>query len=111
MIRFLFRVLASIALAVAAIFAVLDATRTLAASKLVTTPLAVSWQGASPDTMQAVQDFTTGRLSPGLWSFAERTVLAAPGFAVFAALALLFFAIGRRRTPRLRRAHQSDRFA
>ena len=43
MIRFLFRFLATIALAVAVIMAVLDATRTVAAGEWVMTSLGTSW--------------------------------------------------------------------
>ena len=46
MFRFLFRLLASLALAVAVIMAVLDVTRTIAASHLVLTPLGASWVSA-----------------------------------------------------------------
>ena len=51
MFRFLFRLAATIALAVAVIMAVLDATRTVAASQLVLTPLDTSWLTVSPDTL------------------------------------------------------------
>ena len=55
MIRFLFRLLATISLAVAVIMAVLDATRTVAAGSLVTTPLGTSWLAVSPATLESTQ--------------------------------------------------------
>ena len=82
---------------VAVIFAVLDATRTLAAARLVMTPLGRSWSEASPQTMQAAETFVRQSVSPDLWSMVAGTVLAAPGFAVFGVLALLLFLVGHRR--------------
>ena len=55
MIRFLFRFLATIALAVAVIMAVLDATRTVAAGDWVMTPLGTSWLAVSPATLESAQ--------------------------------------------------------
>ena len=96
MIRFLFRMLALFSLAAAVIFAVLDATRSIAASAPVVTPLATSWLGVSPDTFATAQDFTVRQINPLLWDPVIVGILALPGFAVFAVLAFLFFAIGRR---------------
>lgn len=103
MIRFLFRVMALVALSVAVIMAVLDTTRTIAASELVLTPLATSWQAASPDTLAATQDWMTRTLHPLLWDPVATFVLAQPGFAVIGALAFLLFVLGRRRERRIGR--------
>jgi hypothetical protein len=96
MIRFFFRFLASAALAVAVIMAVLDATRTVATSTLVMTPLGESWAGVSPDTLAAAQTFVETGASPMLWDPVAVTILALPGFAVFAVVALLLYMIGHR---------------
>ncbi len=53
MIRFLFRLLSTVSLAIAVIMAVLDATRTVAASGLVLSSLRESWAATSPDTLAA----------------------------------------------------------
>ncbi|WP_353643565.1 hypothetical protein [Mesorhizobium sp. WSM2239] len=100
MLRLLFRLLATLALAVAVIMAVLDATRTIAAEQLVLTPLATSWATVSPDTLEAARSFVQSRLHPLFWDPVLVRVLGFPGFAVFGALAFLFHAIGRR--PRRR---------
>lgn len=96
MFRFLFRLAAMISLAVAVIMAVLDTTRTVAASKLVLTPLKTSWLAASPDTLGAFEAFVRDKAGPALWDMAVTPVLDLPGFAVFAALALLLYAVGYR---------------
>lgn len=101
MFRFLFRLLATVSLAVAVIMAVLDVTRTIAASRLVLTPLGASWAGVSPGTLEQAQTFIIENLHPIVWSPIMTFILAQPGFAVFGVLALLFYAIGHRPDRRI----------
>lgn len=100
MIRFLFRLLSTIALAIAVVMAVLDATRTVAASALVLTPLAASWNAVSPGTMDAAGKLIAGKVHPLLWDPVMLSILALPGFVVFAALSLLLYAFGRKQIGR-----------
>jgi hypothetical protein len=100
MIRFLFRLLATLALAVAVIMAVLDATRSVAASAVVLTPLGTSWYGVSPETLNLAQATIQRNVHPALWDPVAVWVLTMPGFAVFGVIALLFYLIGRK--PRAR---------
>ncbi|MBN9612456.1 MAG: hypothetical protein J0H64_03140, partial [Actinobacteria bacterium] len=53
-----------VALAVSVIIAVLDVTRTVAASRIVTTPLKTSWNAVSPDTLGAAESFVRERMPP-----------------------------------------------
>lgn len=103
MIRFLFRLLATLALAVAVIMAVIDATRSIAASHWVMTPLSQSWSEVSPETFEAAAEFTRDAMMPELWDPVALTVLSLPGFVVFLVLALLLYLIGRRPERRLGR--------
>lgn len=96
MLRFLFRLAAMIALSVAVIMAVLDATRTVVASALVMTPLEASWLAVSPDTLAATEAFVREKLHPILWTTVIVRILELPGFAVFAALAFLLYLVGHR---------------
>lgn len=96
MLRFLFRFLATVSLAIAVIMAVLDATRSVAVSALVMTPLGRSWQAVSPETLAATRKFVETTLHPLLWDSVVVGILELPGFAVFAVLALLLYAIGHR---------------
>ncbi|MEP6435562.1 MAG: hypothetical protein ABJ069_00355 [Nitratireductor sp.] len=96
MIRFVFRLLATIALAVAVIMAVLDATRSVASSALVFTPLGTSWYAVSPDTLNLAQALTQRYVHPLLWDPVMIRILTLPGFTVFFGLALLLYLIGRR---------------
>jgi tellurite resistance protein TehA-like permease len=103
MIRFLFRLLATFALAIAVIMAVLDVTRTIAASKLVLTPLGASWIGVSPASLEAAQAFVIDTVHPLAWNPVMVFILDQPGFAVFGVLAFLLYAIGRRPERRIGR--------
>jgi hypothetical protein len=100
MIRFLFRLLATVMLAIAVVMAVLDATRTVAAGTLVLTPLGSSWLALSPDTIGKAQAAIEA-IHPALWDPLTLSVLELPGFAVFTVLALLLYAIGRKPARRL----------
>lgn len=97
MLRFLFRLAAMAALSVSVIMAVLDTTRSVAASALVLTPLNTSWLAVSPDTRSAFESFVRDKASPLLWDGIIARVLDQPGFAVFAVLALILYMIGYRR--------------
>ncbi|MBO6900710.1 MAG: hypothetical protein JJ864_05120 [Rhizobiaceae bacterium] len=96
MIRFFFRLLATISLAVAVIMAVLDATRSIAADQIVMTALSQSWQSVSPGSYAASEAAVSEVLAPYAWDPIVLTLLSAPGFAVFLVLALLLYLIGRR---------------
>lgn len=96
MLRFLFRFLSTVSLAIAVVMAVLDATRSVASSALVTTPLGQSWQAVSPGTLAAVRKFMETTLHPLLWDPVVLAILHLPGFVVFGLLALVLYAIGYR---------------
>lgn len=97
MIKALFRLLSMVALAVAVIMAVLDATRSLAAEAVVLTPLGVSWAAVSPATLDRARELGSGNLPAFLWDPVLVGLLELPGFAVFAGLALLLLLAGRPR--------------
>ncbi len=103
MLRFLFRLLATFALTVAVIMAVLDATRSVAAQHLVMTPLATSWSAFSPDSLSAVQTFASTSIHPLVWDPVIVRLLHMPGFAVVGVLAFLLYAAGHRPQRRPRR--------
>jgi len=97
MIRFFFRLLSLLCLAVACIMAVLDVSRSIAGSEIVLTALGASWASASFDTLNLAQATIQRYVSPWLWDPVMLWVLSQPGFAVFGVLALLFYMIGYRR--------------
>ncbi|WP_338021472.1 hypothetical protein [Aquibium microcysteis] len=85
-----------VSLAAAVILAVADATRSIAASELVLTPLGTSWFAVSPETLNLAQAVIQRYVLAGLWDPVIVSVLNLPGFVAFLAMALLFYAIGRR---------------
>ena len=95
--RFVFRLAGALALAVALIFAVLDATRTLAAQALVLTPFEKSWREAAPASLESVQAWAVAQAGEGVWTALVLPLLSLPGFVLFGLLALLLFSLGRRR--------------
>lgn len=103
MFRFLFRLMATFSLAVAVIMAVLDVTRTIAASRLVLTPLGDSWRSVSPSTLEQVQTFILEKAHPLVWNPVMVFILDLPGFVVFGVLAFLLYAIGHRPERRIGR--------
>ena len=103
MIRFLFRFLATISLAIAVIMAVLDATRTVAAKTLVMTPLLTAWEKTFPQQMAQFRALLEQKVHALAWDPVATTLLHLPGFAIFAILAFLLYAIGRRPQRRIGR--------
>ena len=106
MIRALLRLLSMVALAVAVIMAVLDATRSIAADALTLTPLGASWASLSRPSLEMVEQLFVSNLPAFLWDPVMTGVLRQPGFVVFAVLALLLALAGRRRQPPRRLAMQ-----
>ncbi len=102
MIRFILRLLSTVALSIAVIFGVLDSARSVAASAPVLTPLADSWASGSPMTLAVMRETLQGLWAP-LWDPVATTILAMPGFAVFLAIAFLLFLAGRRPPRRVGR--------
>ncbi|WP_048645386.1 hypothetical protein [Nitratireductor soli] len=97
MFRLLFRALAMVSLAIAVIMAVIDATRSIAASALVFTPLGESWYSVSPETLNLSQAVVQRYTLAVLWDPVALFILTLPGWLVFTALSLLFYTIGRPR--------------
>ncbi len=100
MIKALLRLVSMVLLAIAVIMAVLDATRSIATGAVAMTPLGASWKGISSESFAGFEA-TVRESLPGLfWDPLLLWLLALPGFAVFAALALLVAFAGRRRSRR-----------
>lgn len=100
MIRFIFRLLAYIALSLAIIAAVLDAARSVGASQLTMTSLRDSWQSISASSLALVETSIKTHTYPMLWDPLMRWILEAPTFIIFALLACLFYAVGYKRENR-----------
>ena len=95
MLKFLFRLLAAVSLAVSVILAVMDATRSIALSRFDPTPIGALGLEYAETSLFAVQRLLSGPLA-FLWDPAMLTLLKLPSFVFFAVLALLFYAIGHK---------------
>jgi len=100
MIRFVFRSLAVFAFAIAVMFTVIDATRSIGISAPVVTPFSESFELAAPQMLEDLQAWLARSAPEFVSDMLLASLLALPTFVVFAALALLFWLIGRPPRPR-----------
>ena len=95
--RFFFRLLAFVSLAIAVIAAVIDASRSLSAEALMLTSLEAGWTTIAPDSLALMRTIITERLPAVAWDPISLFLLSMPASAVMAVLATLFYAIGAKR--------------
>ncbi len=100
--RFLLRLAASVLLAVAVIAAVVDATLSVAADRIVLTPLSDSWAALSATSLAGARD-AVAAAEFLLLDQALELVLSLPTAAVLAVVALVLYALGRRPRRRIGR--------
>ena len=98
MIRFLFRFVGYWLLAGALVAAIIDASKSIAASELVLTPFGQHFQQMAPALLQRLEYGIQNNLGlPWLWDVVFVNVLSWPTFAVFGVIAIVFLTIGRRK--------------
>ena len=95
--RFLLRTISLLVLVLAVIAGVIDAIKSVAASKVEFTPLGLAWFEISPDTLNLVQAAVQRHVHPYLWDPVIQWILLQPTWAVFLAVSLLFYLIAWRR--------------
>jgi hypothetical protein len=96
MIRFLFRFMGLWLLAGAFVALVIDGTRSVSTSRLVTAPVRDIWSLLDPASLAAAQRQSVGAATERMLDL----FLALPFFAVLAFFGLLFLLIGRRKEAR-----------
>ena len=101
MISFLARFVGLWLIAGALVALVIDATKTIAASTLITTPLGLAWFSLSPASLMQTQEFVQRRIESyighWLWDPLIQWILMAPTWIVFGIVGALFIYLGRRR--------------
>jgi hypothetical protein len=100
MIRLFFRFIALLLLAGAVVAAVVDSSRSIAASTLSLTSFGEVWSGFAPDSLGKMQELGPQYLGASVWSFLSDFVLSMPAVAILMVLAILFYAIGYKRQNR-----------
>ncbi|PWL16199.1 hypothetical protein DKP76_18805 [Falsochrobactrum shanghaiense] len=97
MIRFVLRSFAVVCLALAVIFAILDAARSVGASKFVTKPLLAIWMRGAPETLEGAEALVTHYIGTSAWENVLVPVFEQPGWLFFGVAAFIFYAIAHRR--------------
>lgn len=100
MIRFFFRFLALLALVGAVVAAVVDSSRSIAASSLSLTSFGEVWSGFAPGSLGELQSIGPQYVGAALWSAVSNFILAMPAVAILMVFAVLFYAIGYKRKSR-----------
>jgi hypothetical protein len=98
----LLRFFSLLVLVLAVVSATVDAIQSVAADRLVMTPLGLAWRDVSPTTLGALEEWLAAALPGGIGIEALGALLAQPATAVLLALSFLLFLLGyrRRRRPR-----------
>jgi hypothetical protein len=97
MIRFLFRFVGLWLLAGAFVALIIDGTRSIAASRLILTPMAEAWYALHAASVQGLQAWMERSLPAWLWDPVAINVLSTPLWVVLAIIGIVFILIGRRR--------------
>lgn len=99
MFRFLFRAFGFVLLAAAAMYAVIDGTKSIASNSLVFTSFADSWRAVHYSSLANLRKYLEATAS-FLWDPLMLLALSAPTFLVFLILALILLWLGQiRRRP------------
>lgn len=97
MFQFLFRAVGLIVLALALVAAILDLTRSIAASAIILTPVSASWQSVSARTMAAAEEQARSYLGGYLWDPVLLWVLSVPTWLLLWLVAMVLLWVGQRR--------------
>ena len=102
MVSFVFRVIGLWLVAVGVVAAAIDGTKTIAASKLMLTPLGYHWFQLAPQSLNGAQAGIQRNVSPLLWDPVIQSILLLPTWLVAGLLGALFVWLGSRRRRRHR---------
>ena len=98
MIRFLFRFLGLLCLALGFIYLVYDGTKSIADQKWNITKVSDMWAMVHETSLAQVQP-ALERIAPVLWDPVAVTILNAPSWLVLVVLGALLLLIGRKKKP------------
>ena len=98
MIRFLFRFVGLLSLALAFIFLVYDGTKSIADQRLYVTKVAEVWATVHETSLPQVRPTLEG-LAPWLWDPVGANVLNAPVCLVLVIIGTILLLLGRKRRP------------
>jgi hypothetical protein len=99
MIRFFFRALGLVFLALGFVLFVYDGTKSIAGNALFYTPLTDTWNSVHAASLQQVQPVIERYAGKLAWDQVSQWVLNAPTFAVFGVIGAVLVLIGRKKKP------------
>jgi hypothetical protein len=99
MIRFLFRFVGLLLLALAFIFVVYDGIRSISDGGLLFTKASDVWVVVHDRSLQASQAYVEQHANPDVWTLGVAPVLAQPASAVFGVLGVVLIVLGRKKKP------------
>jgi hypothetical protein len=97
MLSFMMRVVGLFLLVIALVSAVMDITKSIGASKAIFTPFVEDWKKFGDASLNAAKEAVESYFFPFVWDPAILWFLQWPTWLIFAILAFVFLAIGRRR--------------
>ena len=99
MIRFAFRLLGYVLVALGFALLVIDGTTSIASGALVLTSFGDALVKAVPDAFGEAKLFIETKLDPDAWRMLQASLMAAPAFGVLMLAGLISAALGRRPRP------------
>ncbi|EJW12040.1 hypothetical protein A33M_2517 [Rhodovulum sp. PH10] len=99
MIRFVFRFLGLVILALAFIFLVYDGTKSIAAGTLQMVEFGDMWNAVHADSLAAVQPAIERWLSPWVWDPVMLKILSSPTWLVLGIVGSVLVLLGRKKKP------------
>ena len=99
MIRFFFRALGLVFLALGFVLFVYDGTKSIAGNALFYTPLSDTWNSVNAASLQQVQPVIERYAGKLAWDQVSMWVLNAPTFAAFGVIGAVLVLIGRKKKP------------
>ncbi|NBN79280.1 hypothetical protein GWI72_13460 [Microvirga tunisiensis] len=97
LLRGLLRLFGYFLLGVAVVAAVVDGSKSIAATAFAFTPLRQVWSELSAASLQAARASVEAALGPAVWELAIETLLGWPVWLVLPPLAVVFLILGTRR--------------
>ena len=99
MIRFLFRFIGLLLLALAFIFVVYDGIRSISDGGLLITRASYVWNAINDHSLQTVQALVEKHISPDVWQLGIAPLLEQPASAIAAVLGVILIILGRKKKP------------
>jgi hypothetical protein len=99
MMRFLFRFIGLMLIALAFILFVYDGTRSIAGNKIFITQVGDVWSNVHQNSLLLLQPAIERHVAVWLWDPVALTVLTAPSWLVLALIGALLILLGRKKKP------------